>query len=156
MGTFKHNMVLLIIVIAMKTRPPEKLVIDDKRNSGKMVYDSNWTNWDVMWFEEWPIVTARKRSLGQVNVFTGIIPSVHRGRGLSVRGVSLTETPPPWIEPPPWTETSLTVKSRRYASYWNAFLFKPYINSHEYTALLRYTLWDELINAHYDFLTKFF
>ena len=45
-----------------------------------------------------------------------------------------TETPrqrPPGHRPPeqrppsstPWTETPLTVKSGRYASYWNAFLF---------------------------------
>ena len=53
--------------------------------------------------------------------------SVHRGRGslswglclskgsLSIQGVSVRETPP--------DRDTHTVKSGRYASYWNAFLF---------------------------------
>ena len=54
------------------------------------------------------ITTARKQSLGQGNVFTPVCRSVHRGEGVSVRGVSLEETPPERDLPkqrPPWTET---------------------------------------------------
>ena len=38
------------------------------------------------------IITARKRSLRQGNVFTRVCHSVHRGE-VSVRGVSVRETP---------------------------------------------------------------
>ena len=93
---------------------------------------------------KFPVITARKRSLGQGNVFTSICHTVHRvgtmyditcclavwshvrsgeslppsmgvyvGRGLSL--VSLSWRPP------------YTVKSGRYASYLNAFLYTTYI-----------------------------
>ena len=96
------------------------------------------------------IFTTRKRSLGQGNVFTHVyhsgykeggglydvtsylaawshvpfgwgdlwshFPSRRAGGSLS-RGVSLTKIPRTENPPPS------TVKSRRHASYWNAFLF---------------------------------
>ena len=92
------------------------------------------------------VITTRKRSLVQGNIFTGVCQSFcSQGEG-----VSLTETPldrdpprqrPPWTETPldrdPWTETllhlyrepldrdpppTITVESGQYASYWNSFL----------------------------------
>ena len=46
------------------------------------------------------IFTTRKRNLGQGNVFTGVCqPFCSQGKGISVQGVSLTETPPPDREP---------------------------------------------------------
>ena len=51
------------------------------------------------------IITARRRSLGQDNVFTVVCHSFCSDRL-------------------PWTETPLMVKSGRYASYWNAFLLR--------------------------------
>ena len=69
------------------------------------------------------IFTARKRSLGQGNILTGVCLSTGGGGslydvtycpgGVSVRGGLPRETPPP----------PGTVKSRRYVSYWNTFLF---------------------------------
>ena len=69
--------------------------------------------------------TVRKRSLLQGNIFKGVCLST---------GISLTETPldrdPPLERPPgqkhlPPTgqRPPRTVKSGRYASYWNVFLF---------------------------------
>ena len=56
------------------------------------------------------LVTVRKRSLGQGKVFTLVCHSVQGvWGGVSVRGVSVRETPH-------------TVKSGRYESYWNALL----------------------------------
>ena len=120
--------------------------------------------WWVMMVVQYAIVTARQRSFGQGNIFTGICLSI--GEGVSMTETPLdrnppgqrtpgqrpswTETPrdpqtenPTWTEAPgqrtpctktpsgdrpprdrdlPWTETPRTVKSGRYASYWNAFL----------------------------------
>ena len=74
------------------------------------------------------IVTARKRSLGQGNVFRSICLSTGGGgvsvQGVSVRGVSVRRVSvqghlcPGRPHPPP-----SMVKSGRYASYWNAFMF---------------------------------
>ena len=45
------------------------------------------------------IFTARKRSLGQGNVFTRMCHSVHRGKGVSVAGEgSILGRPPPQTE----------------------------------------------------------
>ena len=68
------------------------------------------------------IITARKRSLGQGNIFTPVCHSVHRGEGGCLvpggsvpggdllPGGCLVETPPDGY------------CCGRYASYWNAFL----------------------------------
>ena len=67
------------------------------------------------WIRYWP---GTNENLGQGNVFTSVCHSVHR-RGLSLCpgwGVSVKEGLCQG-EPP------RTVKSGRYASYWNAFLF---------------------------------
>ena len=102
------------------------------------------------------IITARKRSLGQGNIFTGACLSTVGGGGLPDRDPPGQRPPkqrpprqsPPQTETPltrdrpgqipsgqrsPWTDIPQdrdlpdrdprTVKSRRYASYWNAFLF---------------------------------
>ena len=96
------------------------------------------------------IITARKRSLVQGNVFTPVCDSVHRG---GVCPIACSDTPPwadtprqtpPWQTPPsadapsadispmqtpPPKADTLTLLpqdghcSGRYASYWNAFLF---------------------------------
>ena len=63
--------------------------------------------------------------LRQGNVFTPVCHSLHRGGGGSLSGRPRTEPPRQRI---PWTVTPrqsapCTVKSGRYASYWNAFLF---------------------------------
>ena len=88
-------------------------------------------------------ITARKRSLGQGNVFTGVRLSVilsMGGRGgpcimsllvwlpgpmflqggLRDRDTPLEGDPSDRDPPPP-----RTVKNGKYASYWNAFLCKP-------------------------------
>ena len=63
------------------------------------------------------IITARKRSLGQGNMFTGVCLSTGgvpgpRGEGAWSRGEV------PGVDPPPDGYSC-----GRYASYWNAFLF---------------------------------
>ena len=79
---------------------------------------------------EYVIFTARKRSLGQGNIFTPVCHSVHRG---GVPG----QVPPGQVHPPgrytPQTRYNLPAGSSacweiratsgRYASYGNAFLF---------------------------------
>ena len=93
------------------------------------------------------LITARKRSLAQGNVFTRPV-ILFNGEGslsggLPDRDPPLDRDPPgqrppldgdaPWSETPPRTETPLgqsppcTVKSGRYASYWNALLFSVLI-----------------------------
>ena len=69
-------------------------------------------------------IAARKRSLGQGNIFTRVCHSVQgsgsvEGGGLCLggRGVSVTVT-------------YGTVKSGRYTTYWNAFLFEKEISDH--------------------------
>ena len=96
------------------------------------------------------IITARKRSLGQGNIFTPVCHSVHRGWGLPQCMLGyhpLTLGPgTPWDQAPPgpgppgdppgsrhpllpqeqsrhWEIRSM---SRRYASYWNAILFSNF------------------------------
>ena len=82
------------------------------------------------------VFTARKRSLEQGNIFTGLELSVHRGRGITDRDppperdppwtktllyrdhLSLTETTPgqrplTLTPPPPWTEIPLYGKERK-------------------------------------------
>ena len=61
------------------------------------------------------IITARKRSLRQGNVFTGVC--------LSMGGEVLPDRDLPWTDTP-WTEPPRMVKSGQYASYWNAFLLQ--------------------------------
>ena len=71
------------------------------------------------------IFTARKRSLGQCNIFTSICHSVHGGGGLPHRDPLNRDAPG---QRPPQTETiPRTVKSGRYASYWNAFLLSLFL-----------------------------
>ena len=88
------------------------------------------------------LITARKRSLGQGNLFTPVCHSVHRGRGSAqtpwmqtppgCRAPELSRSPklgrPPrcrptrsWAEPPD-ADPLLRSTSGRYASYWNAYL----------------------------------
>ena len=81
------------------------------------------------------IFTSLKRSLGQGNVFTHVCHSVHEGRESMY---DVTSCLAAWshvpsrgylsLDPPGqrWTETPLsrTIKSGRYTSYWNAFLFE--------------------------------
>ena len=97
--------------------------------------------------------TARKRSLGQGNVFIPVCHSVHRGkvsvpvcitghmtggplsRGISVqRGVSVQGGLCPGGVS---QRDTLTVTHGRYASYWNAFLcYSPFrLYSKYFTAL---------------------
>ena len=82
-------------------------------------------------------ITARKRSLGQGNIFTPVCHSVHRA-GLSQCMLGYHHPPPrtrhpPGADPPgtrhPPPEQSracweIRSTSGRYASYWNAILFK--------------------------------
>ena len=97
------------------------------------------------------LFTARKRSLGQGNIFKAcVIASVHRGEG--VCPPTPIECIPPWqadssgcTHPPGWADPQAdphgwedppldavptgrpprdTSKSGRYASYWNAYLLK--------------------------------
>ena len=66
------------------------------------------SRWAVCILLEWCLVTSRKRSLGQGNVFTGVCLSTgHMTRGSASRGLPTGE------------------ESGRYASYWNAFLLPP-------------------------------
>ena len=72
----------------------------------------------ILWLHNLQIITARKRSCGNVMflhlsviLFTG--GSLCPGGGVFVQGVSVTKTLPP-----------VRWKSGRYASYWNAFLSK--------------------------------
>ena len=61
----------------------------------------------------WSHVPSRGVSVQRVvSVQGGLCPGGSLSRGVSVQGVSLTETPPP-----------RTLKNRQYASYWNAFLY---------------------------------
>ena len=72
------------------------------------------------WFYK-VLITARKRSLGQGNVFTCVCHSFHRGKGgLHSGGLPLGRgSASRGLSRPPlelW-------KAGSYASYWNAFLF---------------------------------
>ena len=92
------------------------------------------------WYFSGYVITTHKQSLGQSNAFTPVFHSVHGGslsrrglcsggslsreRGVSVQregdlspGGGLSERPP------------CTVKSGRYASYWNAFFFLKYVHT---------------------------
>ena len=62
------------------------------------------------------IFTARKRSLGQGNIFAPVCHSVHRGRGVP------GQVPPGQVHTPTM-HAGIRSTSGRYASYWNAFLF---------------------------------
>ena len=102
------------------------------------------------------LVTARKRRLGQGNVFTPVCHSVHRGgvgfpacitghmtRGFCIgggrevciqgvclhlgRGVCIGEPGGGCIQWG-WADCRLWSASRRYTSYWNAFLFRQSLN----------------------------
>ena len=72
--------------------------------------------------------------LRQDNVFTPVCDSVHR------EGGSLSGRPPPGQRPPPTPppldRDSRTVTSRRYAFYWNAFLFLKRTLKHFFTVYL--------------------
>ena len=83
------------------------------------------------------IFTARKRSLGQDNVFRSVYLSTGRGGylddvtsrggvfvqgGVSVQGSLCLGGLCPG-ESLSWSKIPRTVKSGRYVSYWNAFLF---------------------------------
>ena len=82
------------------------------------------------------LVTARKRSLGQGNIFAPICLSVHRGGSTwagtpplrQLHPLASTPRPPPgryapWQVHPPPVHAGIWSTSGRYASYWNAFLF---------------------------------
>ena len=86
------------------------------------------------------IFTARKRSLGQGNIFAPVCHSVYGGGstwvGTPQAGIPpWAGTPPrqvhlPWPGTPPWsgtppaTHAGIRSTSGRYTSYWNAFLSK--------------------------------
>ena len=61
------------------------------------------------------IITDRKRSLGQGNIFAPVCHSVHRV-GSTWAGTPRAGTPPLTVH------AGLRSTSERYASYWNAFL----------------------------------
>ena len=63
-----------------------------------------FSNFQGIFWQYFKFFTARRQSLGQGNIFTGVCLSTG-GRGFPDR------------EPPP-----CMVKNGRYASYWNAFL----------------------------------
>ena len=81
-------------------------------------------------------ITARKRSLGQGNIFTPVCHSVHRGVlpqcMLGYHHPPRTRHPPgadpPGTRHPPPEQSracwEIRSTSGRYASYWNAILFK--------------------------------
>ena len=71
------------------------------------------------------LVTARKRSLRQGNMFTSVIPSVRGGESASKEGGLHPGRPASrgFASPLP-SDIQDTVNEWRYASYWNAFLFK--------------------------------
>ena len=97
---------------------------------------SCWMYWK---FLQCYIITVRKRSLGQGNVFTGIClycPGLSDRDPPGQRPPHTQRPAPQWTETPPWTKIPLldrhpsltetfprTVKSGRYASYLSAFLF---------------------------------
>ena len=112
------------------------------RDTSTLVYEhhiliytgrSTFSKWD----EKRTVFTARKRSLGKGNVFTCMCHSVH-GRSLFDVTSCLSLVPFPFqgdlcpggLCPGESLSGGLprqrapTVKSRRYASYWNAFLFR--------------------------------
>ena len=70
------------------------------------------------------VVTARKRSLGQGNIFAPVCHSVHGGSASVHAGI-----PPPQQTPPgpgtPLRSSCWEIRStsERYASYWNAILY---------------------------------
>ena len=77
------------------------------------------------------IFTARKRSLGQGDIFTPVCHSVHRGNDGILPGTMHTTPPPDHVPPHPRTMHPLlqcracweTRSTRgRYTSYWNAIL----------------------------------
>ena len=74
-----------------------------------------WSVFHADWFD---LITARKRSLGQGNVFTNVCHSVHGGWGRGCLPLG-----PTGIHPPGHTPGRDGHWSRRCASYWNAFLF---------------------------------
>ena len=93
------------------------------------------------WYFSGYVITTHKQSLGQSNAFTPVFHSVHEGslsrrglcsggslsrggrglcpegRGSLSGGGGLSGRPP------------CTVKSGRYASYWNAFFFLKYVHT---------------------------
>ena len=76
------------------------------------------------------IITARKRSLGQGNIFASVCHSVHRGVCFS----ACLDTPPPVVDTPTWGQApprcsacwEIRSTSGRYVSYWNAILLPPF------------------------------
>ena len=94
---------------------------------------SIWNSWRFQYFSKkrltvTDIITARKRSLGQGNIFTPVCHSVHRGgmhgcSGGGMRGCSegvCVVAPGGGVYGIRW-DTEIRSMSGRYASYWNAF-----------------------------------
>ena len=83
------------------------------------------------------VITTRKRSLGQGNIFTPVCHSVHGGGGLSASvRAGILPTPPDHAPAPPETmhprrTACWEIRSTRgrYASYWNAILFEFEFNN---------------------------
>ena len=94
--------------------------------------------WAVHILLECMLVTTRKRSLGQGNIFTPVCHSVYRGGvpGYPLPRAGTPPTPPPAgtppgrytsgrYTPPPGSSACWEIRATSgwYASYWNAFLF---------------------------------
>ena len=71
------------------------------------------------------LFTARKRNLGQGNVFTPVCHSVHRGRCIPACNVCLRKgcLPHQWADTHPFPRHRDGHINGWYASYWNAFYF---------------------------------
>ena len=87
------------------------------------------------YFRVYLIITTRKQSLGQGNIFTGICLFTGGGGRLLDRDPPSGQRHPPRIETPPDRDipgqrSPCTVKSGPYASYWNAFLFTLKVHLH--------------------------
>ena len=93
-----------------------------------------------MFLSKFPDIYRPQTKLWEGNVFTPVCQSFYSQGGSLYDGTScLTETPPRDRDPPP----PCAVKSGRYASYWNAFLFLLFFKS----------LWSN-VNYYYHLLPK--
>ena len=96
----------------------------------KVLYSDSFIDWMSILL----IFNARKRSLGQGNVFTRVCHSAHGGGG----GICILRGSHPvgWADPPAHENYGIRSASGWNASYWNAYL-------------LRYICWFELLESNF-------
>ena len=91
------------------------------------------------------VITARKRSLGQGNIFRSVCQEFCPRGGVCLSACWDTTHPspqhPPWYQAPPPSRACWEIRSTsgRYASYWNAILLVYVINQSPFSRQYRST-----------------